>query len=413
MVTSDDLRKIAGTKSKSPVIDSIAAAFNKYAAEHGVVTPARINQFLANISIETGGFTTLTENLNYSAESLKAKFARYRISAADADKFGRTKAHKADQQAIANIIYGGNWGRKNLGNTKPGDGWRYRGSGPGQITGFTNFAEVQEETGLPVIDQPELLRDPDTGMKAALILWEKRGLNQMADKGQTDDIRQRWNGGTNGLADVRKAVARAARLNLSVAGGNEHTAAVDAADALGDELPTINTKTQMLDADEIKYLQSKLASLGYTEVGKADGVFGSRTRGAILAFQADNGQELTGQATFQVLVDVDHGQPRPVAPERASASKKDISDKPAISATNMLSKIGTGIIASSGVGALMDGTGDFQKVLDSANKLKALSETVLSISPWLLTAVAGISAVYYGRSVVQHLVDEYREGRLL
>jgi putative chitinase len=416
MVTSDDLRKIAKTKSKSPVIDDIAAAFNKYAAEHDVVTPVRIGQFLANISVETRGFTALVENLNYSADALKTKFARYRISAADADKYGRTKTHKADQRAIANLIYGGNWGRKNLGNTLPNDGWNFRGSGPGQITGRANFEEIQTETGFAVVANPELLRAVDTGMKAALILWEKRGLNELADKGLTDDIRRKWNGGTNGLAEVRLAVGRASKLNLSVPGAPA-AVTTDAADDVSDELPGINVATQPLIASEIKELQSLLASLGYTEVGKADGIFGSRTRGAILAFEADNSLPLTGAATVQVLQAATNahleGKFRQVAPERAGATKGDIAEKPAVSATDALRRIGAGVLASSGVGALLDGSGDLQKVVDSANKLKALAETVLSLSPWLLGGIAGLAAIYYGKSVVSHLVEEYRGGRLL
>jgi predicted chitinase len=45
--------------------------------------------------------------------------------------------------AIANIIYGGEWGRKNLGNTQPGDGWRFRGGGLPQITGRANYTGMK------------------------------------------------------------------------------------------------------------------------------------------------------------------------------------------------------------------------------------------------------------------------------
>jgi putative chitinase len=216
MITVKDLLAISGKRKGNAVTQQIADAFNKHAARFGVTTQKRISQFLANVSHETGGFTQLEENLNYSVSGLLKTFGRHRISKADAERLGRTPTRKADQKAIANVLYGGEWGRKNLGNTKPNDGWDFRGSGPGQVTGRTNFKKVQDETGMAVVLNPDLLRDAESGMIAALTLWQKWGLNELADSGQTDTIRRRWNGGTLGLQEVRDCYARARELNLSV-----------------------------------------------------------------------------------------------------------------------------------------------------------------------------------------------------
>ncbi|MGO7115562.1 hypothetical protein ACCS79_03520 [Rhizobium johnstonii] len=90
---------------------------------------------LATPMIETGGsFEPVVESLSYSVSALTAKFGN-RISTAQANQFGRTAQHPADQVAIGNIIYGGNWGLKNLGNTKLGDGYKFRGRGLVQTTG--------------------------------------------------------------------------------------------------------------------------------------------------------------------------------------------------------------------------------------------------------------------------------------
>lgn len=216
MITANDLRAIAGTTKRVQMHDDLAAAFNKYAAAYGVNSQKRIAEFLANVCHETGGFTKLAENLNYSVDGLIKTFGRHRISAADANRLGRSGKRAADQKAIANTIYGGEWGQKNLGNTLPNDGWDFRGSGSGQVTGRANFAKVEKESGLPVVANPDLLRQPDSGMKAALILWQKWGLNEMADAGQTTAIRKRWNGGSLGLDEVKAARARAMKLNLAV-----------------------------------------------------------------------------------------------------------------------------------------------------------------------------------------------------
>lgn len=90
---------------------------------------------LATPMIETGGsFAPIVESLNYSISALTSKFGS-RITTAQANQYGRTAQHAADQVAIGNIIYGGEWGLRNLGNTKPGDGYRFRGRGLVQTTG--------------------------------------------------------------------------------------------------------------------------------------------------------------------------------------------------------------------------------------------------------------------------------------
>lgn len=115
---------------------------------------------LATAYHETGGrMQPIRENLNYSVSGLLKSFGRHRISAADARKYGRSGPRKADQVAIANIIYGGKWGRDNLGNTEPGDGWRFRGGGLPQTTGRRNF------TILGLVDNPDLVTDLKTSVR--------------------------------------------------------------------------------------------------------------------------------------------------------------------------------------------------------------------------------------------------------
>lgn len=214
MVTTADLRAISGVATNA-VSDKIADAFNEYAARHGVNTQKRIALCLANICVETGGFRVLEESLNYSVAGLLKTF-KGRISEADAQRLGRRADHAADQKAIANIVYGGEWGKKNLGNVRPTDGWDFRGSGPGQMTGRANFKRAQDATGIPFLTDPDLMRDPDGGLLGMLTLWAKSGMNELADADQVTVARKRWNGGTNGLAECKAALARANKLKLSV-----------------------------------------------------------------------------------------------------------------------------------------------------------------------------------------------------
>jgi putative chitinase len=128
-----------------------------------------IAYILATPMIETGGtYVPKSENLNYSVEALTSKFGK-RISAQDAQRFGRKTGQVADQQAIANAIYGGAWGAKMLGNTEPGDGWNFRGRGLAQVTGRGNYKRFETLLGIPFTANPSLMGVLDDAAKVMII----------------------------------------------------------------------------------------------------------------------------------------------------------------------------------------------------------------------------------------------------
>lgn len=200
-----------------PLTD-LRTALGKAAAKHfpeaDITTPLRIAHALAQQSVEAAGFSRLVENLNYSVAGLRATFSKKRISDADCERLGRKPGRPADQEAIANLVYGGEWGLKNLGNSKPGDGWNFRGRGAKQTTGRANYTDVKNVTGIDVLTTPALLEDPDLGIKAACIFWEKRDCNKWADRDDIDNLTLTINGGTNGLPERKAALVRARTILL-------------------------------------------------------------------------------------------------------------------------------------------------------------------------------------------------------
>jgi predicted chitinase len=96
-------------------------------------------------------------------------------------------------------------GRKDLGNTRPGDGRRYKGRGPIQITGRANYRKLN----LPLEEDPPLAARPDVGFRTAGWFWNSRDLNKFADAGDFREITRRINGGYNGMADRERYYARA------------------------------------------------------------------------------------------------------------------------------------------------------------------------------------------------------------
>jgi len=162
MITLDQLRAIM------PYAGSRAANFldplNRAMDERGIDTPGRQAAFLAQIAHESG-------SLRYVKE----------IASGEAYE-----------------------GRRDLGNTEPGDGPRYKGRGLIQITGRANYRDCSlalfgDEHVL--IDHPEFLELPENACRSATWFWASRGLNERADRGEMERITRIINGGTNGLAD--------------------------------------------------------------------------------------------------------------------------------------------------------------------------------------------------------------------
>jgi predicted chitinase len=100
-------------------------------------------------------------------------------------------------------------GRKDLGNTELGDGKRFKGRGPIQITGRANYKKYGEMLGLDLIADPEMAADPNVTFRLAGAFWKDKKLNPLADKQEFKAITKRINGGYNGLVDREKYYARA------------------------------------------------------------------------------------------------------------------------------------------------------------------------------------------------------------
>lgn len=96
-----------------------------------------------------------------------------------------------------------------LGNTEKGDGYKYRGAGPIQITGKANFKKYGDKLGLDLVNNPDLARDFSVGLKLATAYWDDHKLNDPADDCLFDKIIVAINGGMNG-ADQRWAFYRTA-----------------------------------------------------------------------------------------------------------------------------------------------------------------------------------------------------------
>jgi len=193
LITEDEL----ATGAPACDADKLAALLTAAAASHGIDTPLRLAHWLSQLSVESLGFTRFEENLNYSAKRLMQVWPHRFPTLEDATAV----AH--NPQAIANLVYAGR-----MGNSEPGDGWRFRGRGPAMLTGRDNYAETGHAIGVDLIADPDAAAEPGVMAKIAAVFWQRRNLNHAADCDDIVAITEAWNGGLIGLPDRRAALSK-------------------------------------------------------------------------------------------------------------------------------------------------------------------------------------------------------------
>lgn len=190
------LRALMTQTTGADVPELAAQALWTALKKYGLTSPARIVNLLANCGAESR-FDLTAENLNYSAKRLTQVWP-HRFPTLDA-----ATLYANQPEALANAVYGGR-----MGNTQVGDGWKYRGRSWPQLTGREAYAAVGKITGLDLIADPDLLLTYPGAAEGACGFWQWKGLSALADAGRAQDLRIRWNGGTNGLSTTLAAVAR-------------------------------------------------------------------------------------------------------------------------------------------------------------------------------------------------------------
>jgi predicted chitinase len=185
VITIEQLRGImsrAAAKKSVDVLPFLNAAMEEFAID----TPERGAAFLAQLAHECGELRFMEE------------------------LWGPTDAQKR-YEPVSTLA-------ARLGNTEAGDGRRFKGRGPIQLTGRANYQRFGELLGMDLVADPPRASLPDTAFRIAALFWKKKGLNELADLASAEafiEITRRINGGRNGLAE-RQAFYEVARQVLGV-----------------------------------------------------------------------------------------------------------------------------------------------------------------------------------------------------
>lgn len=184
---------------------------------------ARARRVLARHSTPTIGWRSLravapwltAAQAKTLARALAPAFARYHINtprraAAAVAQFAHESAgFRTTTEFASGEEYEG---RRDLGNTRRGDGRRFRGRGYIQITGRANYSAVSRAFGIDFLRHPELLATPRYAALASCWWWESHQCNLLADVGDFTALTRRINGGYNGLANRQAYHRRAQRV---------------------------------------------------------------------------------------------------------------------------------------------------------------------------------------------------------
>jgi len=166
-----------------------------------VNTPERAAGFIAQMSHESAHFTKFEEDLRYRAQRLAAVWPhRYAVNSKARPLVPNQLAVRLhlNPELIANHTYANRGGN---GPPESGDGWRYRGRGPKQITFADNYRRCGTALGLPLLRNPDLLLTPEHGAMSAGWYWASHGCNQLMDCNQYAECTKAINGGLIGYED--------------------------------------------------------------------------------------------------------------------------------------------------------------------------------------------------------------------
>jgi len=262
-------------------------AMNEVFPKYEINTPQRIAAFVAQCGHESGGWRLFSENLNYSAKALDAVFGKYFVRAGrDANEYAR------QPEKIANIVYAN---RMDNGDTDSGDGWRYRGRGPIQLTGKANYTAFSEDMDVGAVDDPDQVSEnKEIALMSAIWFWNKNGLNRYADSGDIKTMTKRINGGYIGLEDRIHHWEEALKAMGAEVESNHGDDEDDSFDV--DDIGVLRKGAR---GEGVKMMQEALG------IG-ADGIFGGGTEAKLKEWQAANGlvaDGIAGPATLAKLLD--------------------------------------------------------------------------------------------------------------
>ena len=267
--TEEEIRRFV-PRAKEKYVRALVDHGPKLLAQHGIsATPMRLCHFLGQISHESGGFTIDRESMYYTTASRIRQVWPSRFKTVNA-----AKPYVKNEKKLAEKVYGGRM--RDLGNSQPGDGYKYRGRGLIQITGRANYRDMGRKIEVDLEGAPDKAFEGYTALLIAVQTWTDRTrsgrtMNQLADTNKIEIITKRINGGYTNIGHRKSEFEKAWKI-------------------WGTGQPPRAIKSDTIERGErgekVKQVQRLLIQKGYFPADETvDGIFGGKTMKAVARFQ--------------------------------------------------------------------------------------------------------------------------------
>ena len=185
MVNAEQLKKLG---IGSEWVDALNTTFTKF----NLTTPLQQSAFIGQCSHECGNFRILEENLNYRAATLMKLWPKRFPTLEVANSYA------GNPKRIANMVYASRMGNRDEAS---GDGYRFRGRGCIQLTGYANYFHAGQALGVDFVMNPDLVATPMYAALTAGWFWDTHKCNAQAASSDWIRLTKIINGGTIGLDD--------------------------------------------------------------------------------------------------------------------------------------------------------------------------------------------------------------------
>lgn len=225
LITMEQMQKMwpkASVTKMKPILDEL----NRDLVGYKLDTRLRQAHFMAQVRQEVGPSFSLREQVEYMGPAALKQIGYYKTHPKQADIDGYKRGQgPANGEIIANRMYDDNYrgAKYKLGNTSPGDGWKYLGRGLKQLTGKSNYQDLTNmystiwaDEKVDFVKNPNLIEQPKYAVRSAIRFWLKFELYEVADKGangeQVNAITKVINEGTDSYAARRMHFELASKI---------------------------------------------------------------------------------------------------------------------------------------------------------------------------------------------------------
>ena len=383
---------------------------------------SRLVDFMAQVGHESGMFTIDEESLYYTTTgALKRAWpTRFRTT-------GQALPFLRRPQALANKVYGGRMGNQHV----RGGGWKYRGRGALQTTGFYGYrARSQSLDESRILTAPDIVADTKAvGIRCAIDEWTKINGNKYSDANMFRQLTRKINGGYNGLSDryKKRKLANAIWGGLATV---ETTITEGAISSIQGAPRNVDKRPDILEpgdqGEQVKALQRRLVDLGYP-VGDIDGKFGDLTADAVVLYKQHHDLNKDGLDADEVDVALSKLIDSPDAPRRAEYARsnetaQDLANRGSRSISLLLwvRKIALGLFGGTALGlagehASADVTG--QTAFEALSAMKNAIQPITGLFRWVTSEPLVLYccfgfAIFWGASrLLAWRVSDHRTGK--